>query len=246
MQGSHRPQTANLSPSPRARTSLRYFEIVAIPDTAITIPRAADGYGHDDQRDATTDRAAWMRSPARHALPARRGRRRCTCGIRPIAARSTCESPPMGLGSTRRPRSAGCLWSNCSPPSSSARGTSYFLVTPVEKCGIAVDDAPFLAVEMQARSGSGRPDAQVPHQCRRLGDVRPGQCVALRAGGGNRRTETLSACPARPLGQGHAALFYDLVALGEERDVEGRRMFGVVSQGAFFAMAPADALKEFA
>src|SRR6202790_3270589 len=25
----------------------------------------------------------------------------------------------------------------------------YFLVTPVEKCGIQVDDAPFLAVEMQ-------------------------------------------------------------------------------------------------
>src|ERR1700733_8744918 len=28
-------------------------------------------------------------------------------------------------------------------------GDRYFLVTPVEKCGIAVDDAPFLAVEMQ-------------------------------------------------------------------------------------------------
>jgi hypothetical protein len=41
-------------------------------------------------------------------------------------------------------------------------------------------------------------------------------------------------------------LFYDLVALGEEREVEGRPMFGVVSRGAFFAMAPADALREFA
>src|ERR1700736_6035141 len=28
-------------------------------------------------------------------------------------------------------------------------GDKHFLVTPVEKCGIAVDDAPFLAVEMQ-------------------------------------------------------------------------------------------------
>ena len=27
----------------------------------------------------------------------------------------------------------------------------YFLVTPVEKVGIVVEDAPFLAVEMQAR-----------------------------------------------------------------------------------------------
>ena len=42
------------------------------------------------------------------------------------------------------------------------------------------------------------------------------------------------------------ALFYDLVELGEERDVDGRRMFGVASGGEFFAMAPADSLKEFA
>ena len=32
-------------------------------------------------------------------------------------------------------------------------GDDYFLVTPVEKCGIGVDDAPFLAVEMQSRIG---------------------------------------------------------------------------------------------
>src|SRR6201996_9109393 len=30
----------------------------------------------------------------------------------------------------------------------------YFLVTPVEKCGIQVDDAPFLAVEMQIEDGA--------------------------------------------------------------------------------------------
>ncbi|HKA76442.1 MAG TPA: DUF1285 domain-containing protein, partial [Pseudolabrys sp.] len=42
------------------------------------------------------------------------------------------------------------------------------------------------------------------------------------------------------------ALFYDLVALGEERDVDGKAMFGVVSGGEFFAMAEASALREFA
>ena len=36
------------------------------------------------------------------------------------------------------------------------------------------------------------------------------------------------------------ALFYDLVELGEEREVDGVRMFGVASGGEFFAMAPAD------
>src|SRR3954447_830412 len=33
-------------------------------------------------------------------------------------------------------------------------GDKYYLVTPVEKCGITVDDAPFLAVEMQAEATS--------------------------------------------------------------------------------------------
>jgi len=42
------------------------------------------------------------------------------------------------------------------------------------------------------------------------------------------------------------ALFYDLVALGEERDVDGKAMFGVASQGEFFAMAEASAVREFA
>ena len=38
------------------------------------------------------------------------------------------------------------------------------------------------------------------------------------------------------------ALFYDLVELGEERDVGGERMFGVASGPAFFIMAPADSI----
>ena len=40
------------------------------------------------------------------------------------------------------------------------------------------------------------------------------------------------------------ALFYDLVELGEERDVGSEPMFGVASSGAFFPMTRADALKD--
>ena len=32
-------------------------------------------------------------------------------------------------------------------------GDAYFLVTPVEKCGIQVDDAPFIAVELKTAEG---------------------------------------------------------------------------------------------
>src|SRR5580692_11649758 len=37
----------------------------------------------------------------------------------------------------------------------------YFLVTPVEKCGIAVDEAPFLAVELAVGPAAGGADAGV-------------------------------------------------------------------------------------
>src|SRR5919206_5206532 len=35
-------------------------------------------------------------------------------------------------------------------------GDKYFLVTPVEKCGITVDDAPFLAVELDVSENEQR------------------------------------------------------------------------------------------
>jgi hypothetical protein len=42
------------------------------------------------------------------------------------------------------------------------------------------------------------------------------------------------------------SVFFELVDLGEERNVAGAEMFGVVSGGEFYAMAPADDLREFA
>jgi hypothetical protein len=125
-------------------------------------------------------------------------------------------------------------------------GDKYFLVTPVEKVGIVVDDAPFLAVEMKSLTG----DVGHVLQFRTNVDdwVTAGSGHALRfeqqpANGGLKpylhvRRE-LWAKVTR-------ALFYDLVALGEERDVGGKAMFGVPSQGEFFAMAEASVLREFA
>ncbi len=125
-------------------------------------------------------------------------------------------------------------------------GDKYFLVTPVEKCGLVVEDAPFLAVELKVEQGErgqelcfrtnvddwvacGRDHALRFETERATGGLKPYLHVR----------RDLWAKVTR-------ALFYDLVELGEERDVDGERMFGVVSAGAFFAMAPADSLKEFA
>jgi hypothetical protein len=125
-------------------------------------------------------------------------------------------------------------------------GDSYFLVTPVEKCGITVDDAPFLAVELNIEDGA---EGRVLHFRTNVDDwVACGPQHALRfepeAGTGGLKPylhvrRDLWAKVTR-------ALFFDLVEIGEEREVDGKTMFGVMSMGAFFSMAPADQVRDFA
>jgi uncharacterized protein len=120
----------------------------------------------------------------------------------------------------------------------------YFLVTPVEKCGIEVDDAPFLAVELNVEDGA---DGRVLNFRTNVDDwIACGPEHKLRfepeEGTGGLKPylhvrRGLWAKVTRPL-------FFDLVELGEERDVDGIAMFGVASGGMFFAMAPADQLRE--
>src|SRR6478672_9311412 len=125
-------------------------------------------------------------------------------------------------------------------------GDKYFLVTPVEKCGIIVDDAPFLAVELKVEPD----DRGRTLQFRTNVDdwVACGSDHVLRF---EPEPDTGGLKPYLHVRRGlwakvTRALFYDLVELGEERALDGKAMFGVASGGEFFAMAQASALKEFA
>ena len=114
----------------------------------------------------------------------------------------------------------------------------HFLVTPVEKVGIRVDDAPFLAVEMVKEPGdAGRSlrfrtnvddwvDCDSEHSLRFEPSAEGGLTPYLHV------RADLWAKVTR-------ALYYDLVDIGEARVVDGREMFGVASSGVFFAMADA-------
>jgi len=113
---------------------------------------------------------------------------------------------------------------------------SFVLVTPVERVGIVVDDAPFLAVEMAIEGeGAGRQiafrtnvddlvtvDAAHPLRFERdgVGGVKP--YVLVRG--------DLWALVTR-------ALTYDLVDLGEDREVAGTMTFGVAVAAAFYPIA---------
>jgi uncharacterized protein len=122
-------------------------------------------------------------------------------------------------------------------------GDKYFLVTPVEKIGIVVEDAPFLAVEMQREdTGAG---ARLHFRTNVDDWVACDEAHALRF---EREEGTGGLKPylhvRRDLwAKVTRALFYDLVELGEEREVSGERMFGVASGGTFFPMTRADALE---
>ena len=121
-------------------------------------------------------------------------------------------------------------------------GDRYVLVTPIEKVGIKVDDAPFLAVEMRVEGGADEPqltlrtnvedlvtvDAERPLRFERGASEGLKPYVRVRGG--------LWALVKR-------ALFYDLVDLGRIERVANEEWFGVRSGGLFFPMRPASEIE---
>jgi len=118
-----------------------------------------------------------------------------------------------------------------------------YLVTPVEKVGIRVADAPFVAVEANI---DGEGDARVITFRTNVGDViaagpeHPLRFVDETETGGLKPylhvRGRLEALVARPV-------MYELVNHGEEIDIDGRPVFAVRSHGMAFPIMPVDELK---
>ena len=121
----------------------------------------------------------------------------------------------------------------------------YFLVTPVEKVGIIVDDAPFLAVEMQAQDQPGGRVLRFRTNVDEWVDCGPEHPLRFEPEPGTGGLKPYLHVRRDLWARLKRSLFYDIVTLGEERDVDGRRMFGVTSNNSFFAMAAAETLREF-
>lgn len=117
-----------------------------------------------------------------------------------------------------------------------------YLVTPVEKVGIRVVDAPFLAVELQLSEREGAPvltfrtnvgdvvEVGAQHPLRfeiagAEGQLRPYLLVRGR----------LEALVSRPV-------MYELVAMGERIEIDGVDMFALRSAGQVFPVMRADEL----
>ena len=121
-------------------------------------------------------------------------------------------------------------------------GERYVLVTPVEKVGVKVDDAPFLAVEMAVDGDAGESTITFRTNVDDLVTVdqdhplrfEPGAAHGLKpyvlVRGG------LWALVKR-------SLFYDLVELGATERFGDELWFGVRSCGRFFPMRPASEIE---
>jgi uncharacterized protein len=125
-------------------------------------------------------------------------------------------------------------------------GDKYFLVTPVEKVGLIVEEVPYLAVELRVEDDAR---GQVLNFRTNVDDwvaAGPGHALRFELQPENGGLKPYLHVRSDLWAKVTRSLFYDLVGLGEERDVGGTTMFGVSSAGEFFAMAEASALREFA
>lgn len=123
-------------------------------------------------------------------------------------------------------------------------GDKYFLVTPVEKVGIKVDDAPFVAVDFTV-VGEGK--EQTLKFETQVGDFST-------ASGANpirivRDPKTGEPSPYVHIRAGLEALidrksFYRLIDLGIHEAHNGEQWFGVYSSGEFFPIIPSRELNE--
>lgn len=117
-------------------------------------------------------------------------------------------------------------------------GDRYFLVTPVEKVGIQVDDAPFVATALQVE-GAG--EQQLLRFITHVGDeVVAGAEHPLRFELDPATQEPAPYVHVRANLEAliHRNVFYQLVELAVPRDIEGRSWLGVWSGGAFFPIGP--------
>lgn len=116
----------------------------------------------------------------------------------------------------------------------------YFLVTPIEKWRITVEDVPFVAVDVEAE---GKGAAQVLRFVTNVGDVvEAGPDHAIRVEDEGEEPAPYVMVRAGLEARIDRKSFYRMVDLGEEAEIDGRRYYGVWSGGAFFPLIAVEAL----
>ncbi len=112
----------------------------------------------------------------------------------------------------------------------------YYLVTPVERVGIRVDDAPFTAVRVDCR---GEREARTLEFTTNVGDIviaGPDHPVRVETNPRDLAPRPYIRVRGRLEALISRAVFYELVALAETRPTPKGDILGVSSHGAFFSL----------
>ena len=118
-----------------------------------------------------------------------------------------------------------------------ADGKTY-LVTPAEKVGIRVEDAPFIAVEMSVTMRAGEPVLTFRTNVGDVVEAGPDHPLRFDICGDNDELKPYLHVRGRLEALVSRALTYDLVELGRAETVGGEEMFCVHSAGAVFPIMP--------
>ncbi|MFY0679103.1 MAG: DUF1285 domain-containing protein [Thalassovita sp.] len=118
----------------------------------------------------------------------------------------------------------------------------YYLVTPVEKIGITVDDVPFLAIDFQVK---GEDSDQILTFTTSVGDdavAGPDHAITVTYDPDTQEPSPYVHIRADLTARIDRKSFYRLVDLCTDHVVEGISWFGLWSSGVFFPVIPTDQL----
>jgi len=118
-----------------------------------------------------------------------------------------------------------------------------YLVTPVERVGITVEDAHFIAVEMNAHEENGEQVITLRTNMDDIVEVGPDNPMRFVIVPENDGVKPYVNVRGRLEALLARSVMYELVSHGEEIEVDGRLMFGIRSKGEIFPIMPADELE---
>ncbi len=116
----------------------------------------------------------------------------------------------------------------------------YWLITPAEMGRIEVEDAPFLAVEL-TRTGQGAEQIlQLRTNVDAMVTVDKDHPIRVDIDPKTRNPSPYLVMDGGVEARITRAVYYELVAMGEEKNIGGENIFGVSSSGAFFSLGQLD------
>ena len=113
-------------------------------------------------------------------------------------------------------------------------GDDYFLVTPVEKVGIRVDDAPFVAVALEVLGEGEQQVLRFTSNVEEQVDAGPDSPLRVVIDPVTQEPSPYVLMRSNLEALIHRNVFYQLVELAVPRVIDGDEWLGVWSQGAFY------------